>query len=214
MTIKVCGMRDADNLRRVEQLGVEMIGFICWEKSSRYIASPPSYLPVSARRVGVFVNASPEFIIRQTQSFSFDYIQLHGDETPDDCHILLRLLNDKGIKAGLLKAIGIGTADDMKRTEDYGFCQGFIFDTRCNDYGGSGRSFDWELLEHYQGKQPFLLSGGIGPASLQALTAFHHPRWAGVDLNSRFETEPGMKDITLLQSFISRIHHIQTPNII
>lgn len=103
----------------------------------------------------------------------------------------------------VIKAFSLRTPDDLLATESYAACcDYFLFDTPCNGYGGSGKSFDWEMLTHYHGETPFLLSGGLKPESLDALLKFSHPRWAGIDLNSGFEQAPGLKDAAALSDFI------------
>ncbi len=202
MIIKVCGMREPENIRAVERLGVDWMGFIFYPRSPRYVAARPSYLPSACRRVGVFVNSSVEDILLTVKSFGLDYIQLHGSESPAFCAELKSAAN-----SGIIKAFSIASADDFRRTAQYeSSCDYFLFDTACAGYGGSGRTFDWSLLEAYNGQTPFLLSGGIGPDSVEPLRQLSHPRWAGIDLNSGFETAPALKDPALLQSFINQIN--------
>ena len=189
MKVKVCGMTQADNIRQVEALGVDMMGFIFYAKSPRCLRQMPAYMPIHAQRVGVFVNERIENIAICAERYGLDYIQLHGDESPEQCHDL-RL---QGLE--LIKAFPMATADDLCAVEAYeGLCRYYLFDTKTPQRGGSGSSFDWNLLQQYQGTTPFLLSGGIHPNSYHELNAFHHPQWAGIDLNSRFETAPGVKD--------------------
>lgn len=200
MIIKVCGMRDADNIRQVESLGVDMIGLIFFPGSSRYVTCPPSYLPEKAQKVGVFVNENPEIIESLVRVFGLNYVQLHGTESPEYC----LSLQEKGLK--LIKAFSIASPADLAETEKYeGLCEYFIFDTKCEGYGGSGKQFDWSILSHYKGKTPFLLSGGISPESIEGLKTFHHKQFTGIDLNSRFETAPAMKNIVKLQQFIKEL---------
>jgi len=202
MIIKVCGMRDPENIRQVAALGVDWIGFIFWAASKRYCSSPPAERggPGRGVGVGVFVNAPIEEMMATAADYRLDYLQLHGDETPDCCHTLQK----RGY--ALIKAFPIATADDLKRTVAYeGRVDYFLFDTRCEGYGGSGKRFDWSLLQHYGGETPFLLSGGICPDSLEAVRRFQHPRFVGIDLNSGFEIEPGLKDVELLRSFIQGV---------
>lgn len=102
----------------------------------------------------------------------------------------------------IIKVFSIASEADLEWVKDYeGLCDYFLFDTKCPTSGGSGKQFDWSLLQSYKGKTPFLLSGGIGPESIPQLAGFHHPMWRGIDLNSRFETAPALKDIALLTSF-------------
>lgn len=200
MIIKVCGMRDAVNIRQVESLGINMMGFIFFPGSSRYITCPPSYMPEKVQKVGVFVNEDPEMVVKIAHVFSLDFVQLHGTESPEYC----LSLREKGLK--LIKAFSVASPLDLAKTENYeGLCNYFLFDTQCEGHGGSGKQFDWSILSHYQGGTPFLLSGGISPESVDELKAFHHQYFAGIDLNSRFETAPGMKDIKKLQQFINEL---------
>lgn len=194
--IKVCGMREAENIRAVEQLGVDMIGFIFYPKSPRCICELPAYLPVNALRVGVFVNEEKSVVEMYADRFGLDYIQLHGNESPEYC----RSLQSAGLK--LIKAFSIARAKDLQTVHQYeGLCHYFLFDTKCEQHGGSGNQFDWELLHAYRGQTPFLLSGGINMYSAQALKEFHHPCLAGVDINSRFERKPGEKDVERIGRF-------------
>jgi phosphoribosylanthranilate isomerase len=203
MIVKVCGMRRAANILRVAALEVDWIGFIFWEKSKRYLSAEDGERVVAETRqaafgkVGVFVNAPPEEMAAKAALCRLDYLQLHGDESPDTC----LSLRERGFP--LIKAFPVATEEDLKTTSRYeGQADYFLFDTRCAGYGGSGKPFDWTVLRAYEGDTPFLLSGGIHPGSLDALSRFRHPRFAGIDLNSGFETEPGVKDAGRLASFL------------
>lgn len=204
--IKVCGMRHADNIRQVEALGPDWMGLIFWPRSSRYVDRRPDYLPTRARRVGVFVDQPADEIVRIARDYRLDAIQLHGHETPAD---LCRLRAVLGTAPALIKAFSISTAADLERTADYdGAADYLLFDTKTPLAGGSGRQFDWRVLDAYHGTTPFLLSGGIGPDDTGRLAAFHHPRCIGIDLNSRFELEPGLKDVEKLKTFIKKIREL------
>ena len=201
MIVKVCGMRDAQNIRAVEALGVDCMGFVFYPRSPRYVDRVPAYLPSKAVRVGVFVNATVGEILRRTELFSLGAVQLHGAESPAFC-LSLRKQLPAGTK--ILKAIPVAGPRDMDRTADYrDVCDALLFETPSAAYGGSGRRFDWSLTERYRGPLPFLLSGGIGPESLAALTALRHPSGAGVDLNRRFETAPGRTAAALREQFVT-----------
>lgn len=221
MLIKVCGMRDADNIHAVEQLGVDLIGFVFDPRSPRYVemqSSRAGILPDYASadltadrfapsRVGVFVDDMPQNIVTRVYNFSLDYVQLHGHESRVMIENLRRTL-DPDIRPGIkiIKAIRIESAADLDRTSDYeGVVDLFLFDTKTALAGGSGKQFDWTVLDAYQGDTPFLLSGGIGPDDLERVKAFHHPRCIGVDLNSRFETSPAVKNIDLLRPFVAEL---------
>jgi len=211
-SVKVCGMRDADNIRAVEALGIDMMGFIFWPKSSRYVAERPAYLPTECKRVGVFVDEDVETVRKTADDYALDYIQLHGHETPEYC----AQLEDYRI----IKAFNVATADDLSQTSVYaGFADLFLFDTKGKSVGGNGEKFDWNVLSHYDGDTPFLLSGGIGPdddSRVKAMlsnrgishtnAAFLHPKCIGIDLNSRFELAPALKDVLSLSRFLNEIN--------
>ena len=282
LLIKVCGMRDAQNIREVAALGVNLIGLIFYPKSPRYIESIssdagiiPDYsslnrltpkllskgegsdmldkqlkaeetegearnkqieseqlkstqskapfnkvtTPLSfgegqggeaaiPKFVGVFVNDMPQNIITAVYNYHLSYVQLHGDESPVMIGNLRRtLVPDIVPQIKIIKAISVSSAEDLKCCEQYeGHVDLFLFDTKYKGYGGSGQKYDWSVLEAYTGQTPFLLSGGIGPGDADRLRDFHHPQCVGIDLNSKFETAPGMKDINLLQNFLHQLN--------
>lgn len=202
--IKVCGMRDGGNIRRVEQLSPDWMGFICWPGSARNVKGVPSYLPASCQRVGVFVNPTPEYVLERIASLGLCIVQLHGQETPAFCRVIKAAAESAGHPVRIMKAFAVKPDAPFPATQDYeSCCDYFLFDTYAGaKAGGSGRTFDWRRLQDYQGTVPFLLSGGIGPEHLQALRRLDHPRCVGVDLNSRFEQSPAMKDVQRLGAFI------------
>ena len=220
MVIKVCGMRDAQNIREVSQLGVDMIGMIFYPKSPRYVEMQSSHAGIipdyvkediniksakSPARVGVFVDDMVQNIVTRVVNYHLDYVQLHGNEPREMCENL-RLTLDPDIRPGIkiIKAISVSDASDIQKYKEYvGAVDFFLFDTKCKTVGGSGQQFDWQVLEQYDGEVPFLLSGGIGPEDASRLHAFHHPKCIGIDLNSRFEIEPGVKDVEKLKGFLN-----------
>lgn len=228
LKIKVCGMRDGENIREVVNLGVDYIGMIFWAKSPRNVTMIPTHAGIipdrgslsvlpsqpsshtkhrSPRSVGVFVDEMAQNIITRVVNFKLDVVQLHGHETPTLIRNLRATL-DPDIRPGIQmwKAISISNADDLAECKTYEDCvDAFVFDTRCASMGGSGQQFDWSILDAYEGQKPFLLSGGIGPDDAPRIKAFHHPQCMGIDLNSRFETAPGIKDIELLTAFLSQL---------
>ncbi|MBQ6192633.1 MAG: phosphoribosylanthranilate isomerase [Bacteroidaceae bacterium] len=222
MIIKVCGMRDAENIREVERLGIDMMGFICWERSPRYVREVPAYLP-KCPRVGVFVNQSLDEIQKRMEAFDFSYIQLHGSESPEFCKEVREKTGCKVIKAisinrpthlqtsssSPLKGEESGKEASPLRGGLVGSFEGcanlLLFDTKCSTMGGSGKQFNWDILSDYRGDLPFLLSGGIGPEDAERLRQFHHPKCLGFDINSRFEIEPGIKDTEKIKQFITAI---------
>lgn len=209
MIIKVCGMRDAENIRQVEALGIDWLGLIFAPKSSRYVAEPPEYLPTRCKRVGVFVDATIPEVVRRIDDFRLDIVQLHGHESPS---YIAELRKARAVS--IIKVFSIATAADLRETIPYGqagcgFPDYFLFDTKGPLAGGNGTQFDWSVLSAYDGPIPFLLSGGIGPDDAERLRAFHHPKCIGIDLNSRFEVAPALKDVALLHEFIKKIRYEQ-----
>lgn len=199
MIIKVCGMREAENIRKVEALGIDLIGFIFWPKSSRYISERPAYLPTNCKRVGVFVDEDIEVVKKIAHDYALDYIQLHGHESTAYCAQL------KGLK--LIKAFNIATAEDFGQTKSYEkLVDYFLFDAKGKSVGGNGTKFEWSVLDDYHGPTPFILSGGIGPDDATSVRRFHHPQLAGIDLNSRFELAPSLKNVTALQKFLNELN--------
>lgn len=206
MIIKVCGMRDAENMQAVARLGIQLMGFIFYAKSPRFVGSVPqrSVAEANVKRIGVFVNADESYIQQCLQSNDLDGVQLHGNESPDFC----RQLKASGCPL-VIKALSIASAADLSLAEQYQDAADLLlFDTKCTGHGGSGQQFDWHILDGYHGALPFLLSGGIGLHNSEQLLRFQHPRWRGIDLNSCFETEPGHKDVARLQRFIDSIKSI------
>ncbi len=199
MIIKTCGMRDADNIRAVSELGIDWMGFIFWAPSSRYVSEKPTFLPTRQKRVGVFVDARIEEVKSKADEYALDLIQLHGSESPAFCERL-----KANSRQQLIKAFNIATQEDLEQTIPYeGLVDYFLFDTKAKMIGGNGTQFDWSVLSAYQGNTPFLLSGGIGPGDAEKVRNFHHPQLAGIDLNSRFELSPALKDIEKLKQFIT-----------
>lgn len=206
LLIKVCGMREPDNIRRVEALRPDYMGFICWAGSRRNVTGRPDYLPAACRRTGVFVDPSPTEVAERVEQLGLDAVQLHGHETPEFCRAVKQICGRDGQAVELVKAFSIAPDAPFPVTADYETaCDYFLFDTSCPTAGGSGRTFDWDVLTAYDGRRPFFLSGGIGPDSIEALRHFDHPRWAGVDLNSRFEISPALKDAEALSRFIKAL---------
>ena len=202
MIIKVCGMREPENIRAVEALGIDLMGFIFWPPSSRYVGEKPSYLPRNCRRVGVFVDAALPDILAAVEDFRLDGVQLHGHETPEAIAALKAHL--PGVR--IVKSLAVAGPEDLAQAEAYAdVCDAFLFDTKGKLPGGNGRQFDWSVLQRYRGRLPFLLSGGIGPDDAQRIRAFDVPGCIGIDLNSRFETAPGLKDVDALRTFIETV---------
>ncbi len=208
MKIKVCGMREAGNVQAVARLGIDMMGFIFAPKSPRYTDQVPARTDADSDvlRTGVFVNADEADILRRVSDFDLDYLQLHGTESRETCLLLREKLAESGRAIKLIKAISVKDTDDVKRYGEYvGAVDWLLFDTKCPMMGGSGKQFDWSVLEAYDGDVPFLLSGGIGPDDAERIRNFHHPKCIGIDLNSKFEIEPGLKDVEKLKEFLLKV---------
>lgn len=210
-------MRDADNIRDISALGVDMIGLIFYPPSPRYVQQfssgagiIPDYAPDMGKtllRVGVFVDDMPQNIVTRVYNYKLDYIQLHGNE-PRETLENLRATIDPDIKPKIkiIKAISVSSAEDIKKYKEYvGAADLFLFDTKCKTVGGSGEQFDWQVLQAYDGDVPFLLSGGIGPDDAERIKNFHHPKCIGIDLNSKFEIEPALKDVEKLKQFLVKV---------
>lgn len=210
-------MRDADNIRDISALGVDMIGLIFYPPSPRYVQQfssgagiIPDYAPDMGKtplRVGVFIDDMPQNIVTRVYNYKLDYIQLHGNE-PRETLENLRATIDPDIKPKIkiIKAISVSSAEDIKKYKEYvGAADLFLFDTKCKTVGGSGEQFDWQVLQAYDGDVPFLLSGGIGPDDAERIKNFHHPKCIGIDLNSKFEIEPALKDVEKLKQFLVKV---------
>lgn len=201
MMIKVCGMKDPDNIRMVGTLTPMLMGFIFYGKSPRDASSlSPEIingLPEFIRPVGVFVNATEDEIMDKCKKYGIRIVQLHGDETPQYC----RDLKSKGLV--VFKAVGISPDFDWDRLRRYeDFVDLFLFDNKTPAHGGSGQKFRWSLLDGYTLPTPYLLSGGIGPEDVGEIISAMRPGMAGIDINSRFEDAPGIKNISKLTHFI------------
>ncbi|AJH13427.1 phosphoribosylanthranilate isomerase [Myroides profundi] len=202
--IKICGMFDIDNINSVGQEHIDMMGFIFYPKSKRYVSTDINKavdnLPHPIQKVGVFVNATREEITQRIKHYKLDYIQLHGNESPEDC----AYHKEQGIK--VIKAFSIGVKEDFSQIEQYeSYCDLFVFDTPTPEYGGSGLSFDWDVLQHYQGSTPYLLSGGLGLHNIQSALLLRDDRLAGFDLNSKLENDQHHKEITLVRKLVKEI---------
>ena len=202
--VKICGMRFPENIAAVAALKPDFMGFIFYHKSPRY-AEPLDIdalnaLPSTIKKIGVFVNENLENILTIAYKYKLDGLQLHGTELVDMCTELKRL------GYIVIKAFPIAESYNFKVTKDYeGACDYFLFDTQTDAYGGSGVKFNWAMLEEYKGQTPFLLSGGIAADDAEAILKIEHSKFAGIDLNSKFEVKPGLKNVELLRVFLKEI---------
>ncbi|KUF37856.1 phosphoribosylanthranilate isomerase [Myroides marinus] len=206
--IKICGMFDPKNIDTISQEDIDLMGFIFYPKSKRYVREDINKavdnLPHHIKKVGVFVNATREEVIKLITQYHLDYVQLHGDESPEDC----AYYKEKGIK--VIKAFSIGQVTDLEKVAPYSnYCDLFIFDTPTSDYGGSGLSFDWDVLKHYRQDTPYLLSGGLGLHNIESALLLRDDRLIGFDLNSKLENDQHHKDITLVRELVKNIREYE-----
>ena len=205
MIVKVCGMRDAQNIREIEKLGIDWMGFVFYSKSPRAVNRMPDYLPKKVKRVGVFVDELIEIILETEMLFRLDMVQLHGNESPEFC----RQLKSTGTK--IIKAFSIEDDFPVEKVKEYeDVCDYFLFDTKTHLHGGSGKKFNWQALSDYRGETPFLLSGGISISDAEEILAFSHPQFIGIDINSKFEISSALKDVELIKQFIKQIKEPRT----
>ncbi len=199
--LKVCGMRALDNVRALDELGLDWMGFIFYPKSKRFVGldfEMPTN--IQAKKVGVFVNEEINVVADLVNKCALDFIQLHGDESPEYCEQLGNILEKKSY-CQIIKAFGVDEAFDFSDLVNYEIVDCFLFDTKCKDYGGSGKQYDWAILNKYKGPKPFLLSGGISVDSVGILKEFEHNKCLGIDVNSRFELSPAVKDVEKIKRF-------------
>lgn len=198
-------MRDFKNIQQVSSLPIQYIGFIFYEKSPRFVVKTiKNALTTSIKKVGVFVNADIGDVLDKVENFQLDIIQLHGKETPQYISNLKSALPHIPI----WKAFSVDESFDFKTTEAYlNLADIFLFDTKTPQYGGAGVKFDWQILEHYQGNTPFMLAGGITENDVDAILKLKSqiPQLHGLDLNSKFEIEPALKDVEKLKVFLEKI---------
>lgn len=205
LKIKVCGMRQPENLERVCSLEPDFVGYIFYRGSGRYVGDKPDpaifRIPSGrTRKVGVFVNEEPEEVKKTAAACALDLVQLHGGEPPEYC----LSLSDAGIR--VIKVLGPDSILDTGVTDRYrGIADYFLFDTPGEGTGGTGEQFDWDLLKEASVPAPYFLSGGIGPGDAGRIRGLDLRGLFGIDVNSRFETSPGMKEIGLLEGFIREI---------
>jgi phosphoribosylanthranilate isomerase len=205
LKIKICGMKYPENIGVVGSLLPDMLGFIFYDRSARFVSDTTIFdsllLPQSVKKIGVFVNEPIENILRIVSDCKLDGVQLHGNESVEICDAL----RQHGLL--IIKAISVSNIDDLAVCEQYhSHVDWLLFDTKTAAHGGSGKRFDWSVLSHYRGNTGFFLSGGISDENAPEILALNHPLLAGVDLNSRFEISPGLKDLALLSSFIKKIN--------
>lgn len=207
LKIKVCGMRDKENIRQLVGVQPDYIGFIFYPKSKRYVGNQInpeiiSSIPNHIQKVGVFVNEPLQGIIKHIENNTLDLIQLHGNESPDFC----KQLKSTGKK--IIKAFRISNSFNFKQLNEYkNITDYFLFDTFTENYGGSGKKFDWKMLDSYDNEVPIFLSGGISMEDTKEIKKLSWLNIHSLDINSRFEIEPALKNIDTVKLFINSIRN-------
>ncbi|MDB5201394.1 MAG: hypothetical protein JWQ27_803 [Ferruginibacter sp.] len=205
MNIKVCGITSIKQLQQLDGLDIDFAGLVFYKQSPRYAGDKISGKEIitadlDIKKIGVFVNAEYDEIMDTVEKYGLDIVQLHGDESPHLCEQVSDEIE-------VIKAFRID--DNSEKSIDYMIadydeaCDYYLFDAGGNgSFGGTGKKFDWTKIAKSKIEKPFFLSGGIGPEDAALVKAFKHPDYYGVDINSRFEKEPGVKDMALLLQFI------------
>ena len=194
MKLKVCGIKYSDNGIAVAKLVPDFMGFIFYARSKRFVGADFEMpeIPSSINKVGVFVNDEVSTILEKAKTYNLNYVQLHGDESPAFCKLISN-------KVKVIKAFGVDDFFDFSSTLEYeNYCEYFLFDTKTQSYGGSGMKFNWNILSKYIGKKLFFLSGGIGLEEVVGFPKINSKLFA-IDVNSKFEISPGLKDINKLK---------------
>lgn len=210
MKLKVCGMKYQENMIEVAQLQSDYLGFIFHEKSSRFFDGTIPELPKSIKKVGVFVDASQKYIFEKIKKHHLNAIQLHGHESPEFCEQFHNELVSASLPLEIIKVFSVLDDFNFDVLKPYeSFCDYFLFDTKGKLPGGNGYTFNWNVLKNYPSKKPFFLSGGIGPEETENVLAFLQREESkycyAIDVNSKFEIEPGLKDIENLKTFINHL---------
>ena len=205
MKLKVCGLTNPGNIEQLSTMQIDYMGFIFYKKSPRYINENISFefarsIPKHIQKTGVFVNEDTYSIFNAIAHYDLDLVQLHGEETEVVCKELKPFVK-------VIKAFGINENFDLRTLGKYvPHVDYFLFDTYTKNYGGSGKQFDHRILKNYNYDIPFFLSGGIDENSIEAIKQLNHPQLLAIDINSKFEITPGLKDISKINSFIQKLN--------
>ena len=205
MRLKVCGMRELENISALSELDPNYIGFIFWSESSRFVDKKTPPLDKKIIKTGVFVDATFDYILTKIKDHQLDAVQLHGQESCSYC----KVIKDYGLK--VIKSFSIKNTFDFNTLEDYeNSCDYYLFDTKGKLPGGNGFTFDWKILNEYPSQKPFFLSGGIGVDNLNEIKKLVKTKLPihAVDVNSKFENAPGNKNIELLKKFKKEIDEL------
>ena len=195
-------MKFSKNIIEIAAMLPDYLGFIFYEKSSRNFKGHIPDLPKSVKKVGVFVNASLEDIQEKVEQYDLDFIQLHGDENPEFCHLLQQN------KYKVIKSFSIDNKFNFNDLDNYNnYCSFFLFDTKGSNYGGNGFTFDWSVLKNYNLDKPYFLSGGIGIENTEDVKSFLTKEYANnciaIGCNSKLEISPGLKSTEKTKQLIT-----------
>lgn len=210
MRLKVCGMKYQENMIEVAKLQPDYLGFIFYEKSARFFKGTIPNLPKYIKKVGVFVNASIEEICEKVKKYNLDAVQLHGDESPEFCIACHAELVSASLPVEIIKVFSIKDNFDFETIKPFEpFCDFFLFDTKGKLPGGNGYTFNWNVLKQYPSTKPYFLSGGIGLDETESVLSFLKMEASkycyAIDVNSKFEIEPGLKHIEKLKTFKTQL---------
>ena len=203
MKIKVCGITQLEQVKQLDILGIDYIGFIHYTKSPRHVAVQnlkTLAIPTKAEKVLVTVDEDFENVCLMAQILNCKTLQLHGLESPELCQ------KYKALGYTIFKAIGIKDSYDFETLKPYeSSVNYFLFDYKGKEKGGNGLTYNWNLLIDYQLNTDFILSGGLSNDNALEIAKFKHPKCKAVDINSKFETAPGIKDLTKVEVFVETI---------
>ena len=201
MIVKVCGLKEINNINKLNEIDIDLMGFIFYDKSSRFIKQEIDISNLTKKKVGVFVNESLENIKKKIKEYNLNYVQLHGDETPKFSEKLMNYCK-------VIKAFRISENFNFDSTNQYkDCCDLFLFDRFSKNYGGSGKKFDWNKIKSFN-KKKFLLSGGIDIDSVDKINSIKNENefLLGIDINSKFEISPGLKNIKKVKMFLKQLN--------
>lgn len=211
MLVKVCGLNTRDNIMAISKMEVDLMGFIFYKDSPRYFNNALSFdevreIPKRIKKVGVFVNETSYNVLNAIAQYNLDYVQLHGNESPDYCKELLRFVK-------LIKTISIKDQNSILEIKNYAnLCNYLLFDTSSPTYGGTGQSFNWHLLKDVEINTPFFISGGISLENVCEIKDLPYKNLIGIDVNSKFEIKPGLKDVNKIRQLIKEINYANSNN--
>ena len=203
LKLKVCGMKDPENIREVAALQPDYLGFIFYEKSPRFFNDEIPEISSAVKKTGVFVDADFDYILKKVEKYQLKAVQLHGNEAPELCAGLQKE------RLEVIKVFSVKDDFDFEVLKSYeGKVDLFLFDTKGKEKGGNGITFNWEILERYPSKIPFFLSGGLGLEEMDKIEKYHFPEsFCGIDVNSKFELKPGIKNSENLKKLKSNLLH-------